>query len=201
MLNLKILISLVLYLLAVINPISKIFVLSGLLKEHTPKEIRQLAVRASTIGLIVLLLFAFAGNLIFTYIFHIELYSFRITAGVILFVIGFRALSKGIFFEMDVKTRLSDLAIVPLVSPMIAGPGTIATVISFSAEYGLYLSAVAAAAAILINLLVMLASGPISRFLNKYHLMGVLIRMAGMIVATIAVQMILTGIMEWHKSL
>lgn len=197
----KNLIDCTLYLIALINPISKLFILSVLLKDAKPREIRNISIRASVIAILILFLIAVAGNVILTRVFHVELYSLKIAGGIILFIIGLNALTKGIFFEIDKKTKLEDVSIVPLASPMIAGPGTITAVISFSAEYGFYLTTNAMILAVCINLLIMLSSKFISEFLHKYHLMEALIRITGLIVATIAVQMTLTGITNWYHNL
>jgi multiple antibiotic resistance protein len=190
-----------LYLIAVINPVSKIFILSTLSKESEPKEIRDISVQSSVIAIMILLIFAAIGNIILGNIFRVELYSFKIAAGIILFVMGFKALFKGIFFETERTAKLSDISIVPLASPMIAGPASITAVISFSAEYGLYVASAAMIIAISINLLIMLLSKPIGGFLLKYNLMGALIRISGLIVATIAVQMVLIGLKSWYQTL
>ena len=190
-----------LYLIALINPVSKIFILSMFSKEVEPKELRGISVQSSVIALAILLVFAAMGNIILSKIFHVELYSFKIAAGIILFIMGLKALLKGVFFETDAKAKLSDISIVPLASPMIAGPATITVAISFSAEYGLDVTSLAIALAVGINLLIMLSSRFISKLLLGHNLMGALIRITGMIVATIAVQMVLMGLSGWYQSL
>jgi multiple antibiotic resistance protein len=190
-----------LYLIALINPVSKIFVLSVLEKNHSRGEIRSASLRSSVIAAVILFSFAVIGNIILKNIFHVEIYSFKIAAGVVLFVMGFRALFKGVFFETDSGANLSDISIVPLASPMIAGPATITAVISFSAEYGIYMASASMLMALSVNLLIMLSSSYISKFLQRYHLMEALIRITGLIVATIAVQMVLSGITSWIGTL
>ncbi|MEK6796691.1 MAG: MarC family protein [Spirochaetota bacterium] len=195
-------IMLSLYLLALINPISKVFFLSSIVKgrDHFRKT-TSLAVRSSVIALIILFLFTIAGNIILTKLFHVEIYSFKILGGIVLFTMGYRALSKGAFFETDESTKLLDLAIIPLASPLIAGPATITGVISFSAQYGILPTSLAMVIAVAVNCVIMLFSGIISRLLAYYHLIGALIRITGLIVSTMAVQMICDGGAAWYHSL
>lgn len=191
-----------LYLLALINPISKVFFLSSVVKGRAQfKKTAELAVRASVIAIIILLLFAVAGNLILTRIFHVEIYAFKILGGIVLFTMGYRALSKGAFFETDESTKLLDLAIIPLASPLIAGPATITGVISFSAEHGIITTSVAMLIAVAVNCIIMLGSGIISRLLTYYHLIGAFIRITGLIVSVMAVQMICDGVSTWYHTI
>ncbi len=199
--DLKLFASAALYIVALINPISKVFVLSTLANDLGRSGLRSLALRASGIALVILLAFAVLGNALLTMVFHVELYSFQIVGGLVLFFAGFKALTRGVFYEQDEHKSLAEMAIVPLASPMIAGPATLTAAISFPAHYGMRIAIPAMIAALFVNLVVMLFSAGISRALRRYNLMGALIRITGMVVATIAVQMVLTGIQTWHATL
>jgi len=190
-----------LYLLALINPVSKIFILSVFSKKFSPLQIRSISFRSSVIALLILLVFAFAGNIILTVVFHVQLYSFQIAAGVILFVMGFKALSKGIFYEIDSAARVPEVSVVPLASPMIAGPATITAVTTFAVQYPMAVVLISTTIAIAVNLGFMLISRWISKFLTRLHLMEALIRITGLIVATMAVQMVLNGAGNWFGAL
>ena len=191
----NVVLSTALYFVALINPLSKVFLLSGLSGQMPPRELRLLSVRSSAVALGILLAFAAFGPFLLRSFFQVELYSFQVAGGVVLFTIGLKALMKGVFFEVEDKSKLADVSIVPLASPMIAGPGTITAVVSFSAQHGLAVASTAMVAAVIANLAVMLLSGPISRALLSHNLMGALIRITGLVVATIAVQMIFDGLL------
>jgi len=191
------LISSTLYLLALINPISKIFVLTTLAKEYDARRLRALSFYSSLVGLGILVTFALAGNFILDKFFHVEIYSFKAVGGVVLFAIGFKALTKGVFFEMQENASLEEISIVPLASPLIAGPATITAAVSLSFQRSMDLTLAAIGIAVAANLLLMLAAAPIGRCLTRFNLMGALIRITGLIVATIAAQMVLDGLSEW----
>ena len=188
-----------LYLLAMINPISKICILSVFTQEEKQGFMAKVLIRSSVIALFILLISMGAGEIILHKIFYVELYSLKLSGGIILFLMGFKALTKGVFFDVDTKNRFEDLSIVPLASPMIAGPATIAASLSLSSQYGFLSTAIAIFLASGLNLIFMLLAKPIGHLLMKYNFMGALIRLTGLIVSTIGAQMMLSGIMEWIK--
>ncbi|HNW30199.1 MAG TPA: MarC family protein [Spirochaetota bacterium] len=197
---LKIVLDCTLTFIALINPISKIFLLSTLSDRTTGAGIRRIAVKSSLVAACILLSFVFVGNFILMDVFHIQIYSFKIAGGLVLLYRGFEALNKGLFFELKENQKLEEMSIVPLASPMIAGPATIAASVSFPATYGTAITSFSVLAAVAVNLAVMLASRYISRFLDRHHILGALIRITGLIVATIGIQMVLDGIGDYAKA-
>jgi len=181
-------------LLALINPVSKIFIISTLSGQSQDREIRRICIKASLAAACILLLFALAGNFLLTIVFHVHLYSFQMVGGIVLFLRGLQALNKGLFFEIEANQKLEDVSIVPLASPMIAGPATITAAVSFPAHYGMIVTLLSMLGALLLNLFIMFYSRGISDYLKKYNLMGALIRITGLIVATIGAQMLLDGL-------
>jgi multiple antibiotic resistance protein len=187
-----------LYLLALINPISKICILSVFSKDLESKdEMRKIVTKSTLIALLILTMVMLGGNFLFYSFLRVELYSLRVAGGCILFWVGFKALSKGVFFETGSQTRLSEISIVPLASPMIAGPATIAAVLPMAVSKGFCMSFTAVAVSVSVNMIFMLLAKPIGNLLIRFNIMGALIRITGLIVSTIGVQMILSGIAKW----
>ncbi len=185
--------------IVLINPISKILILSSFGKEGKQKELQQLALKSTLTGLGILVLFAYAGTFILRALFHIQIFSLQIAAGAVLFLIGLRALQKGEFFEIDLHKRLSDIAVAPLASPMLAGPATITAAISQSALFGANLISFSILLALSINLLIMIATIKTSSFLKRWSLMDSLVRITGLFIASIGVNMVLLGIKSYLK--
>ena len=188
-----------LYLLALLNPASKVLFLSTYEPQLTRRQIWELSWKSSLAALIILVVLAGAGEIVLRRVFKVELYSLRITGGLILFMIGWTAVREGRFIqkqEHNLRDNFTELSLVPLAAPLIAGPGTIAAAISGTAEYGLKMTAVALTLAILVNFVLMLFSRPINRVLNSTHLLGPLIRLTGLIIAAVSVQMVITGLHE-----
>lgn len=186
-------------LIALINPISKIFIVSTLAPKISHLDLKRVIVRSSAVALIILLSFIFLGNFILTQFFHIEIYSFKIAGGIVLTFRGFEALNKGLFFEVKYRQKLEDISVVPIASPMIAGPATITAAVSFPSKYGLAVTALSVVIAVAVNMLIMLLTPLISEGLSRHNIMGALIRITGLIVATIGVQMALDGFGEYLR--
>ncbi len=186
-----------LYFVVLINPISKVSVLTVLTSGHAHTDFTRLTLRASLVAGSILLLAMLFGDVIFRYIFRLELYSLRLAGGAVLFFFGFTALRKGVFFEQDTQTRFEEIALVPLACPMIAGPASIAAAITLHAQEGYLRSGVAIILAVLINHIVMMFSRQISTLLGHYNVLGALVRLTGLIVMSIGTQMVFDGISTW----
>ena len=133
----------------------------------------------------------------------IELASFRIAGGIMLFLIALEMV-----FERRTQRRedraaqvvadeVEDVSVFPMAMPMIAGPGSIASVMLLMARNdGLQRSLVVLAALVsilLLTLAALLAAGPIMRFLGA-RIEAVITRLLGVLLAALAVQFVLDGI-------
>jgi len=191
---LKLFLSCFVAFIALVNPIQKVFVVNSLQKQFDNKSIKTISIKSTLTALIILIVFLLAGQLIFNYVFHIELYAFQITCGVVLFYNGIAGLQNGVFLKFDKNLSIKDITAVPIAIPMIAGPATITAAVTFPAHYGHLITVVSIVIALSINLVFMLYASKIGGLMNKYNLLNPLIRIFGLIVATIGVQMILNGI-------
>ena len=183
-------------LLALVNPVQKVLIVTSLQERFTPKELRYISIKSSITAALILVFFLFLGEVTFSYVFHVELYSFQITCGAVLMYNGLSGLLKG-----DEHIKLADLTTVPIAIPMIAGPATITAAVTFPVQYGREITIIAILIALSVNLFCMLQARRIGNFLIKYNFMNPLIRIIGLIVATIGLQMIFDGITLFIKSL
>jgi len=190
-----------LYLLALINPVSKISILTVFTQEATQKEITSISVKATLVSLLILVLSMFAGEVVLNKIFQVDLFSLKIAGGIVLFWVGFGALRNGVFFEHSIHEKFSDISLVPLACPMIAGPATITAVIALHINNGPIKTVIPLFLAIFINLILMILAIPIGKILQKFNMLGAIIRLTGLIVTTIGVQMILDGTSMWLETL
>ena len=193
-LDIKLFFSACLTLLALINPIQKVFVVVSLQENYTRPELRRIVDKASVTAIGVLLLFLLMGEAILGYVFNLKIYAFQITCGVVLFYNGFVGLQKGAFLTLDKNTRIEELITVPIAIPMIAGPATITAVVTMPAVYGRWMTIGALLLALAINWVIMRNADRIGRFLERQNMMMPLIRITALIVAAIGLQMILNGI-------
>lgn len=163
----------------------------------------QVSLRASTIGFVVLAVFAVAGAAILS-MFGITLPAFRVAGGLLLFWIAFEMIFER---RQERKNRSADKAITidhirniaafPLAIPLIAGPGAISATVLLSSSFGsvagtLMLLAILAAC-ILITFVVLVLSERIDGFLGETG-RSILTRLLGVILAALAVQFVADGI-------
>ncbi len=190
-----------LYFLALINPASKFFILTSIRKENPPQKILWISLRASLTAMTILSFFALAGNFLLRTVFHVEIYSLEIAGGIVLFLVGLTAVQNGKFYEKLICHDSEDISIVPMGAPLIAGPGTITAVVSFSLAHGVKVTLLSLLAAVIINLAVMLSSLAFGKVFEKLRIIGPLVRITGLVVTAVAVQMALTGISKWLDSM
>ena len=196
-----------LYFLALLNPASKVFLLASQKPAFTKEQIWKISVKSSIVALVMLLGFSVIGQFLLEHVFRVQIYSLKVAGGIVLFIIGLTAVRKGVFFQKDQQEHQDktgsddDISIVPLAAPLIAGPGTITAVISLAASSGFLQTALALVIAILGNFFFMVASAQIGKVLEKFYATGPLIRITGLIVAAVSVQMILDGARDWFMAI
>ncbi|NLF94067.1 MAG: MarC family protein [Oligosphaeraceae bacterium] len=193
-----------LYFLAVLNPASKILFLTAYEPPLSFRQTLELSWKSSLAALLMLVTFALLGQMVLQEVFRIEMYSLRAAGGLILFFTGWMAVREGRFFQQkdgNVQVDFTELSIIPLAAPLISGPGTITIALSLAAEHGSWHCITVVTLAILVNFGLMICALPINRGLLKMHLAGPVIRITGLVVATVAIQMILSGLGEWVLTL
>jgi multiple antibiotic resistance protein len=145
--------------------------------------------RATLISGALMILFLFAGEA-FLNILGLDVRSFAVGGSIVIFILGLEMVLGLEFFksEKDIKAA----TIVPIAFPLIAGSGTLTTVMSLKANYG----PVTLLLAILINLiiiyLVLKSLGFIARLLGTAGLMAVR-KFFGVILLAIAVKIFATN--------
>src|SRR3990167_1425582 len=121
-------------LLVVIDPFGLTPMFSALTLGKPPAERRRIAIRAVLIAGGVIAFFIFGGGWLLDYL-GIGMPAFRIAGGVLLFLIAMdlllvrhSGLNSATEREQSEAARRADIAVFPLAIPMIAGPGTLTTV-------------------------------------------------------------------------
>ena len=207
-------------LFAVIDPLGCIPFFSGQTAGMGLAAKRRVLIRALLVSLALLLLFAYAGNLVL-HAFGITVDAFRIAGGVIFFGIGLDMLQSrprrwrtGLnrAYEADHKADEEDFehqgdadpSVTPLAIPMIAGPGSITTVMVLRAEAASPAGvATVAGAVVAILLLTGFILWTADRVLLRLGQTGMKIveKLMGLLVTVIAVQLILNGVTPFLRGL
>lgn len=187
----------------VIDPPGCAPIFFGLTTGATPAHRRAMAIRAVVTATAILLVFALVGEPLLA-VLGIDLDSFRIAGGIMLFFIAL-----DMVFEKRTQRRedraqkikdspeVEDVSIFPMAMPMIAGPGSIATVMLLMARaHGLEESIVVFAAllaTLLLMVVALLAVGPLMKLLGQ-QVEAVITRVLGVILAALAVQFVVDGL-------
>ncbi|WP_066771580.1 MarC family protein [Sphingobium sp. CCH11-B1] len=190
-------------LFVVIDPPGCAPIYASLTTGATQAQRRAMAIRAVGIATAILLVFALWGKQLLG-VLGIQLDSFRIAGGVMLFIIA-----MDMVFEKRTQRRedraqkiaetpeVEDVSVFPMAMPMIAGPGSIATVMLLMsradgfAERGVVLGAVMLTLVLMLGSL--LAAGPIMALLGA-KIEAVITRLLGVLLAALAAQFVIDGI-------
>ncbi|MBV7529921.1 MarC family protein [Chitinophaga sp. sic0106] len=195
-------------LFAIVNPISSIPVFLELTSNMDKPQRRNIATKSVLIAFCIIAVFSVAGKLIF-HVFGITLAALRVTGGILVFVIGYEMVrgkdeekSNPKLGDQPVKADHGiSAAITPLAMPLLAGPGTITTAMSYSAAKDVYHLAIVMGVYGLIcyiTFLLFLAGDKIVNVIGT-NVMMVITKMMGLILAVIGVQMLALGVMELFK--
>ena len=167
-------------------------------------ERRRLARKASITCFVVLTAFASAGSLIFRF-FGITLPAFEIAGGIILILMGLemlqarRSATHETPGEMQEGATKEDAGIIPLGTPMLAGPGAISTVMVLMGPspnwWRIALVFVAIAITSLASFMILSAADRVRHFLGETGI-RILMRLMGLLLTAIAVQFIVNGLAE-----
>ena len=189
-------------LFVVIDPPGCAPIYAGLTKDSSAPERRNMAIRASVIALAILLGFALFGEQLLGAL-HIQLDSFRIAGGLMLFWIAFemvfekRTQRREERAEKIAASEVEDVSVFPMAMPMLAGPGAIAAIMLLMNEASdltdqlMVLGALGAVLAI--TMVALIAAGPLMRLFGD-QVEAVVTRLLGVLLAALAMQYVIDGL-------
>jgi multiple antibiotic resistance protein len=177
----------------VLNSLGNIPLFVGLLGKFDVKKQRRIILRELLIALAILLLFNFFGDDAMKMI-GISQPVIGVAGGTLLFIIAL-----GMIFPRTVdhpETKKTEPMIVPLATPLVAGPGAIATVMVFSEQLqNVWIASSVILLAWIPTTVILLLSVNIKYVLGQKGLIACQ-KLGGMLISLIAVQMICTGVTE-----
>jgi multiple antibiotic resistance protein len=177
----------------ILDPLLSVPIFAAMTKGQTPAEIHKQAFIAVAVAGGLMYVFLIFNKLIFD-IFRLNMASFQIAGGILLFLLGIQE-ALGIEFG-HCKDHSSTAAGVVIGTPLLCGPGAITTVMLLSKDYGFLIPFIAIALSLVATWLVLYYSENIQRILGDVvtDIMG---KVLGMLVAAIAVNIIANGIMAY----
>ena len=166
----------------------------ALVKDQPARKRIRMAWQGAGVSLIVIVTFAIFGKFILDYL-HISVEALQGAGGLLLLLISLELLT-GKDSSGD-KTKDVNVALVPLGTPLLAGPGAIVTTIVFvqhayTVEMKLALAAAIVAVHVAIGLTLMFSTKVVG--LIKESGVTLIARIAGLLLAAIAVEMIVQSI-------
>ncbi len=177
-------------LFVIMDPVGTIPIFLSLTGGRSPAVSRRLAWQAVLVSLGVISAFAFFGQQILGYL-HISLPALKGAGGLLLLLVALELLTGKA--EDPTTSGESNVALVPLGTPLLAGPGAIVATMVFSKQVDDFASFAAVALGVIgVHLTIWLAmrfSLPILRVIREGGVMLVT-RIAGLLLSAIAVQMV-----------
>lgn len=187
-------------LLLVMDPFGNIPVFLSVLNSCNPERRKLIIIREMFIALFLLSIFLFFGQYILSGM-HISEPALSISGGIVLFLISI----KMIFPDKSEHTEQSfekEPVIVPLAVPLVAGPSSLATVILLSKQdqnrMHIWFSALLAAWAV--SFFILYFSSFIQKIIGD-RVLTAIERLMGMILTTMSVQMLLSGLKDFIDNL
>lgn len=189
-------------LFVIVDPIGLTPLFAAMTQDMKIKLQRQIATRAIIVAFFILVAFALFGDAILSFA-GISMPAFRIAGGILLFITAldmlFERRTKRREGQKDEELR-DDTSVFPLAIPLIAGPGSIATVILLAGNTNVENSLIwtfGVIAAVLSSVFAMFLTAPlIQRALGKTGI-NVTTRLLGMLLAALAVQFVMDGIADF----
>jgi multiple antibiotic resistance protein len=194
-------------LFVVIDPPGCAPIYAGLVRDASQRQAIAMALRASLIATVILVVFALFGEDLLGAL-HIELNSFRLAGGIMLFLIALDMVfekrtqrreerAEKVRAEHAQTPEVEDVSVFPMAMPMIAGPGSIATMMLLTAraegtEATLVVLA-ALAAVMLLTFAALAAAGPLMRMLG-HRVEAVITRLLGVLLAALAAQYVIDAL-------
>jgi multiple antibiotic resistance protein len=178
----------------VLNVIGNLPIYISMLARYEMKRQRLIIYREVLIAFVILILFNFFGEKVLE-ILKITKPIIGIAGGIILFLI---ALSMIFPRKQEEKNPTHEPIIVPLATPVLAGPGSITTVMVYSHDTSPLFGLFVIIAAMIPSLLIILAASTIKRYLGERGILACE-KFGGLIITLIAVQMIFVGTINLVK--
>lgn len=202
--------SVLISLFSVVNPIGAIPLFLSLTHDYTKKEIRHTSLMTSIYFFAILASFFLAGNYILGF-FGLSISALKIAGGLVVLSSGYALLNgrmaKSRAIDSEVRREAlekEDISFSPMAMPMLSGPGSISVLITYYSKFidivdRMMIVGMIAICAILV-FLILNAAPYLFKLLGKSGL-NAISRIMGFIVMAIGVQYIITGVFDLIKSL
>src|SRR5690606_20513391 len=189
--------------LVVMDPVGNVPVFLSLTRDQPPAQQRRAALLASLVAGGVIATFALFGQRVLQLL-GISLESLQVAGGLLLLLIALELLRPdGEAGEDEGPRDATSVALVPLGTPLLAGPGAIAATMLYvrqADDLGGALSVVLALVAVLVVVYLSMRCAPLLGRVLRANGIHLLSRVMGLLVAAIAVQLVASAVETWVRS-
>ena len=192
----------------VVDPLGALPIYMAMTSRDTPEKRRSIAFRSTFAAVLFLVGFALAGHIIFK-LFGITLAAFKVAGGIILLQMSIDMISaretrvRTSPEELEEGIQKEDVAIIPLAIPMMAGPGSISTVMVLMGRSSgsIVRSAVVIGAVVVTGIIsyYILRGGELAMKILGHTGLNVIGRVMGLILSAIAIQFIIDGLHDAYQ--
>ena len=197
-------------LLVIIDPPGCAPIFASLTRGADAAHRRRMAIRSSLVAWSILIFFALLGQPMLKTL-GISLASFRLAGGIMLFIIALEMVFEKRTQRRETRANeiegtpgADDISVFPMAIPMIAGPGSIASIMLLvgradgPVEWGIVLAAMTLV--LVLTLLALLTAAPLMQMIGA-KLEAMITRILGVILAALAAQFVIDGLKQSFPAL
>jgi multiple antibiotic resistance protein len=191
--------SMAVALFLLMDPIGNVPLFIALLKNIPPKRQRVIITRELFFALCIILFFWLLGEPLLRFL-NIQIPTILISGGIILFLIALKMIFPSPNKNEEIDARDKEPFIVPLATPLVAGPAVLAAVMLYSGREKMGICIGAIIIAWIASTAILLGSSFLKKLLGDKGIIACE-RLMGLILTLLAVQMFLEGMLRFlHKN-
>lgn len=186
-------------LLVVMDPIGNVPVFLALTRHHDDVQRRRDALHAAGVAAIVILVFAFFGQQLLALL-GVSVQALQVAGGLLLLLVALELLEGG--SPAPAREAAPNVALVPLGTPLLAGPGAIAATMLFMGRADDLVETLTMVSALIAVVIVVWLSLRLAARLHELlgeNVIHLLTRIMGLLLAAIAVQLVAVAVEEWVR--
>ena len=184
---------------AILNPISIIPIFLSLSQDRSESDKQKIVAGATGVAFIIALVIIFIGQYILKFV-GITIESFTFAGGILLLLSAidmFSGIARGKKLDPETENMgLLDLATVPLATPLLLGPGTIALLLTLTYQIPILDILISTSIALILSG-ILLALGVYIKRIIKDSGIKLLARLMSLIVASVAIELMHASLVTW----